>query len=111
LADGKGVIELVNEPPLRDRRDPEPTAMVAYFLNSDAKTPLDPAPTSVKFEAATGKRSAKPIVLKAVAKPEDPTGASRFVSPTGPHAVDALRGTLSATIGGEDVSVPIMSGR
>src|SRR5262249_26153131 len=54
LPDDRGLIELVNEPEVSDRRKPEPTAIVAYFLQIDGKGPLVPAPDDVSFTIATG---------------------------------------------------------
>ena len=49
LADDRGFVELVNEPEISDRRKPEPTSIVAYFLQIDGKSPLEPVPVDVDF--------------------------------------------------------------
>jgi hypothetical protein len=112
LPDDRGLVELVNEPEVSDRRNPEPTAIVAYFLQIDGKSPLVPAPDDVSFAIASGgARGVRPkqesgdrIPLSAQPKPDDPQGGGRFASKTGPYALTGLRGTLTARIGGQEVS-------
>jgi hypothetical protein len=112
LADGKGFVELLNEPEVSDRRNPEPTSIVAYFLQVDGKTPLDPAPADVAFAidtsvGKTGRGKQAPgdrIPLTAQPKSEDPLGAGRFASKPGPYNLDSTRGILTAKIGGQEVS-------
>ena len=96
LPEDRGLVELVNEPEVSDRRKPEPTAIVAYFLQIDGKSPLVPAPDDVNFAiqsaGAGGGRSKQDsgdrIRLTAQPKPDDPLGAGRFASKTGPYALD-----------------------
>jgi hypothetical protein len=112
LPDDRGLVELVNEPEVSDRRKPEPTAIVAYFLQLDGKSSLAPAPEEVNFAiqsaGAGGARSKQNagdrIRLSAEPKADDPLGAGRFASKTGPYALTGLRGTLTATIGGQEIS-------
>jgi hypothetical protein len=112
LPDDRGLVELVNEPEVSDRRKPEPTAIVAYFLQIDGKSSLTPAPEEVNFAiqsaGAGGVRSKQNagdrIRLNAEPKSDDPLGAGRFASKTGPYALTGLRGTLTAKIGGQEIS-------
>ena len=112
LPDDRGLVELVNEPEVNDRRKPEPTAIVAYFLQKDGKLPMSPSPDDVSFTMMTsadrGGRT-KPgsgdrIPLKAEPKSEDPLGAGRFASKVGPFALTGIRGKLTAKIGGQEIS-------
>ncbi len=112
LPDSKGFVELVNEPEVSDRRNPEPTSIVAYFLEPDGKAPLIAAPSDVIFvvesaTASSGRRNAGSsarVELSAQAKADDPLAAARFASKPGPYDLTALRGTLSARIGGQQIS-------
>src|SRR5262249_34425390 len=92
LPEDKGFVELVNEPEVDGRGRNEATALVAYFLNSDGKSPLSPAPTGVKFElAVAGKKAAQPVALAPEPKADDPAGAARFASKTGPYNLAEVR--------------------
>jgi|SRR5271157_1747200 len=53
LPEDKGYVELVNEPIVTDRRNPQPTSIVAYFHQADGKSPMSPSPTDVSFQIAT----------------------------------------------------------
>ncbi len=109
LAENKGFVELINEPEVTDRRNPQPTSIVAYFLQADGTTPLSPLPTDVNVTIDTGrgansrvtKASATPVPLSPVPKSDDSVGAARFASRPGPYHLVAVRGTLSATISGQ----------
>jgi hypothetical protein len=111
LPEDKGFVELTNEPEVRDRRSAEPTAIVAYFLKTDGKSPLEPAPTDVAFVVAGGKKSSETVALAAEPKSDDPAGASRFASKPGQHQLTMLRGTLKAKLAGQDISIPIEGSR
>lgn len=121
LPDKKGFVELVNEPQPMDRRSNEPTALVAYFLKMDGKTPLEPAPTDVAFSLNAGgggrggrghqQSAAKSVPLIAEPKAEDPSGGCRFASRPGPYLLEAIQGTLGAKIDGQPVSVSISGAR
>jgi hypothetical protein len=119
LPDKTGYVELVNEPEVKDRRSNEPTALVAYFLKNDARSPLDPPPTDVRFAIDSGggresrAKTGSPQVIPLGAEPKsgDPAGAGRFVSKPGPYQLESLRGTLDANIGGQKVSVILPGGR
>jgi hypothetical protein len=122
LPDKKGFVELINDPRPRDRRSNEPTSLVAYFLKMDGKSPLEPAPTDVSFTIDTAARgrggrgkgaasSSQSVPLAPEPKPDDPAGASRFASKPGPYLLDAIRGTLSAKVDGQDASVNFAGGR
>lgn len=112
LADDRGFVELVNEPEVSDRRKPEPTSIVAYFLQIDGKSPLDPAPLDVSFtmqSARAGGGRAKPesgdrVSLSAQPNSDDPLGAARFASKPGPYGLTGSRGTLSARIDGQVIT-------
>jgi hypothetical protein len=119
LPDDRGFVELINEPEVGDRRNPQPTSIVAYYLQADGKSPLNPAPANVNFgidmgggKGARGKQgSAQSVPLNAEPKADDPAGASRYASKPGPYDLTAIRGALSATIGGQEISVPFAGGR
>jgi hypothetical protein len=104
LPEDKGFVELTNEPEVRDRRSREPTALVAYFLRSDARSALDPAPTDVSFEVQAGTRRSRIVPLSAKPSPDDLAGTSRFVSKPGPYQLSNIRGKLIAKIDGQSVS-------
>ncbi len=119
LPDAKGFIEVLNEPAVSRRRAPTPTAIAAYFLQSDAKSPLNPAPTDVKFaiDTAPGTRArgkqgpAETVPLTPEPKSDDPAGAGRFASKLGDYNLQNIRGSLSAKIGGQEISAPLAGGR
>ncbi len=120
LPDEKGFVELVNEPVVTDRRNPQPTTIVAYFFQADGKTAMSPSPTDVSFQIDPDARSrqrdkatsgSSTLPLSAEPKADDPTGASRFASKTGPYDLAGLRGTLKAKINGQDVSTAFMGAR
>jgi hypothetical protein len=119
LPDDKGFAEILNEPPVEDRRNPTPTAIVAYFLKSDSKTPLETMPTAVAFAMASGGRGSRgkqttatqAIPLSPEPKSDDPSGTARFASKVGPYLLEAVRGTLSATIDGQKLDIQFSGGR
>ncbi len=55
--------------------------------------------------------SSSTLPLSAEPKADDPAGASRFGSKTGPYALTAVRGTLKAKINGQDVSTAFIGAR
>ena len=119
LPDAKGFVELTNEPAVTNPRKPTPTAIAAYFLQSDAKSPLNPAPTDVKFaiDNGAGRRArakgsaAETVPLTPDPKSDDPAGASRFASKLGTYPLQNMRGTLIAKISGQEISAPVGGGR
>ncbi len=120
LPEDKGYVELVNEPIMTDRRNPQPTSIVAYFYQADGKSPMSPSPTDVSFQIDPDARSrqrdksaagSSTLPLSAEPKADDPAGASRFASKTGPYALTAVRGTLKAKINRQDVSTAFMGAR
>jgi hypothetical protein len=119
LADDRGFVELVNEPEVSDRRKPEPTSIVAYFLQIDAKSPLEPLPADVDFAIQSGggrggrtkQDSGSRISLTAQPNSDDPLGAARFVSKPGPYALEGMRGILMARIGGQVVTTTVAGSR
>ena len=119
LAENKGFVELVNEPVVTDRRNPQPTSIVAYFLQADGTTPLSPLPTDVNVTINAGrgtnsrvtKASATPVPLSPEPNSDDSVGAARFASKPGPYHLVAVRGTLSATISGQVNSISFSESR
>lgn len=112
LPGAKGIVEIVNEPEVVDRRGNVSTSVVAYFLQADGRSALDPAPMDVKFEIRPGARKlARVVPLAAAPKAGDPAGAARFASQPGPYDLEATHGALSAAIGGVPVSVAVGGGR
>lgn len=57
LPEDKGYVELVNEPIVTDRRNPQPTSIVAYFFQTDGKSAMSPSPTDVSFQIDSDARS------------------------------------------------------
>ena len=120
LPDDKGFVELVNEPVVIDPRNPQPTSIVAYFYQADGKSAMSPSPTDVSFQIDPDARSrqrdkaaagSSTLPLSAEPKADDPAGASRFASKTGPYYLAAVRGTLKAKINGQDISTAFMGSR
>ena len=120
LDEKKGVVEFVNEPEIGDRRKPQPTSIVVYFLQSDSKSPLSPVPSEVSFaldsSGGRGTRggsrtSPQSIPLIAEPKTDDPAGSSRFASKPGAYDLTSIRGTLSAKIDGQNVSLTFAGAR
>jgi len=111
LPEEKGLVELVNEPEARDRRSTEPTAVVAYFLRTGGATPLEPAPSDVSVVIEDGKKASQTVPLNHDPKSDDAAGSARFISKPGKYQLAGLKGTLNATIGGQQVSAPFSGGR
>ena len=119
LPDKKGYVELVNEPEVKDRRSNQPTAIVAYYLQPDAKSALTPAPSDVRFSIDSGggrdsrsQRGGSQILpLSAEPKSDDPAAGARFASKPGPYQLSNLRGTLNAKIDGQEVSIIFQGAR
>src|SRR5271157_1423421 len=87
LPDEKGFVELVNEPVVTDRHNPQPTSIVAYFYQANGKTAMSPSPTDVSFQIDPDARSrqrgkatagSSTLPLSAEPKADDPAGISRF---------------------------------
>jgi hypothetical protein len=119
LTDNQGFVELINEPEVTERRNPGPTSIVAYFLQTDGKTPLSPLPTDVNFTIETGKgtrprateSSRTPVLLFPAPKSDQQAGAARFASKPGPYHLLGIRGTLAATISGQVISISYSESR
>lgn len=107
LPDDKGFVEIVNEPRLGERDDVGQTALVAYFLQPDGRSPMSPAPTDVKFDIKLAARNSAPQSVKMAADPKtsDAAGAARFASKPGTYNLVNVRGRITASIGGKEVSV------
>jgi len=65
----------------------------------------------VKFVIEQGKKSSQIIPLSAEPKSDDAAGAARFASKPGPYQLSAIRGNLSAKVGGQEISTPFGGGR
>jgi len=120
LPDEKGFVELVNEPVVTDRHNPQPTSIVAYFYQANGKTAMSPSPTDVSFQIDPDARSrqrgkatagSSTLPLSAEPKADDPAGISRFASKTGSYDLAGVRGTLKAKINSQDVSTAFMGAR
>jgi hypothetical protein len=112
LPGDKGFVELTNEPEVVGRGSKEPTALVAYFLKLDGASTMDRTPSDVTLVVARARtKGSETIPLSAEPKSGDPAGGSRFVSKPGTHHLATLRGTLSAKIDGEEVSLPVSGSR
>ncbi len=107
LPDGLGYAEVVAEPAGGTPKAPQ-TELAAYFLESDAKTPMATAPTAVSLEVILAEAKTRQAVpLKPSPKADTPSGNSRFaaVPPPGFDGV-VTGGKLSATLGGREVVIP-----
>jgi hypothetical protein len=111
VLEGQAYAEIVNEPPVEDRRSNSSTALVVYFLGIDAKGPATTTPADVKFVLDLGRGKTRAVPLKAEPKSEDPAGAARFVSEMGPYRVEDIRGDLTADMGGKPAKVSLLDGR
>jgi hypothetical protein len=98
--EGKGRLEVVRE----DNPDkPDKVQITVYFLNEEFK-PLDPMPTAVSFKPKSPKNAPK-VELKPTGDP-DPAKASGLAS-TPLENSGSVAGEISATIGGNAISIPI----
>jgi hypothetical protein len=111
LPGGQGYAEVVNEPTVEARGDATPTAIVVYFLGSDAKTSSTQMPTDVKFIMNPGKPTTKTVTLKAEPKAGDPASGSRFTSEPGSYRITELRGDLVANLGASPIKISMVEGR
>lgn len=99
----KGFVEIVVEP---EKTSKSQARLVAYFVSADGSTALEPAPTDVSFKSDDGKTTS----LVADAKPDPSSKAARFASAPGAFAPGrALAGNLTATIGGEALTIAVLS--
>lgn len=71
--------------------------IVVYFLGPDAKTALASAPTDVSVKAVPPVGEPSTALLSAE--------GDRFVSPFGDYDHDELQGVVSATVGGQPLTV------
>lgn len=84
------------------------TAFAAYFVASDGKTPLDPAPSNVEATLTLqGSESPTTVALSPRPQGNDVWGKARFATEPGEYNSDEIRGELRATIGGKAVKVPL----
>jgi hypothetical protein len=112
LPNDKGFVELVNEPAVDSRSRNATTSIVAYFLQANGSSPMNPAPTEVKFSLkASANKPLEVIPLAAAPKSDDPAGGARFASKTGPYDLAAVRGALQASIDGQSFSIEFMGAR
>ncbi len=105
LPDETGYVELINEPEV-DLRSETPTALVAYFLQTDVETPLSPSPSDVKLELEAGQLT-RTIALEPSPGTGDPAGSTRFASEPGPYNLADIRGNLTGQLGGQPFEVTI----
>jgi hypothetical protein len=112
LPGDRGFAEITNEPAITSSSKDANTAIVVYFLQPDAKSPLTPTPTDVKFQLNDAlRRQTKTIPLAAEPSLADPAGAGRFASKLGPYLLSETQGVLTANLGGEHLSLELSSGR
>jgi len=111
LPEDKGFVELTNEPEVTDRRASAATSIVAYYLQPDCKSAMEPPPAGVNFVIEAGRKGSQTIPLSAEPKSDDPAGAGRFASKPGPYVLSGLRGRLNAKIGGQEISTTFVGGR
>jgi hypothetical protein len=109
LPEQKGFVELLNDK-MEKRYGVYETTIVAYLLQPDQKTPLQPKPTnvSIKLDTAKGQKS-----IPLVEKPDtaDPAGSARFVSDFGPFELNQRGGELSFALDGKSQTVPFRGPR
>jgi hypothetical protein len=110
LPGDRGFVELVNEPAVDTPRPGAKTALVVYFLQDDAKSPVTSAPTDVRADVMVERRAVK-LVLKPEPKADDPAGSARFATALGPYHLADVRGNLTASAGGESATIAFASGR
>jgi hypothetical protein len=111
LPGGAGFAELVNEPEVTDRRAAPTTAIVAYFFQGDAKSPLSPGPSDVRVVLDQGRKRSESLPLKSDPKSDDPAGGCRFATKLGPYLLEGLRGKLTGTVNGQPFDLSFVSGR
>ncbi|HWE36587.1 MAG TPA: hypothetical protein VG406_08475 [Isosphaeraceae bacterium] len=107
LPGGRGFAEvLLDQPPAQSSRDAgRNSVIVAYFLQADKKTPLEPPPTGVRVAVDPG--GGQQVPLSPRPHPEDPSKAGQFASAVGPYGESgALSGELRADLDGEAVALP-----
>lgn len=110
LPDNAGVVEIVNEPEVADRRSNPTTAIVVYFLQSDGKSVMTPAPSDVRIELVEGRGRTSLLALKAEPESRDSAGGSRSVSETGLYLLEGFRGKLIANVAGKAVKLNVVGG-
>lgn len=102
LPDGKGYAELVNKAASQPAGARRPSSTITvYFLQSDLKTPMSPAPTNVSLgiEGSAGTQNV------ALSHADEATFSSK---PGQYGGGQELSGTLSATVGGTSITTPFM---
>jgi hypothetical protein len=110
LPDDRGYAEIINEPPISASGGTPQTAVVVYFLGTDARTPLESKPTGVKVELDLGRRR-NTLPLSPSALAGDPSGSNRFVSKTGPYVIADARGLLTTTLDGKTFTLDFSTRR
>jgi hypothetical protein len=93
LPDNQGFVEVLK------RTDPskEGQTQVVFFFLDESRKPMKPAPDTANLKLQTA--GARPIELA-------PGDESSMVGPASPDAGE-VSGTLSATVGGKSITVPI----
>lgn len=111
LPKNQGFVELVNEPEVVDRRTDPSTAVVAYFLQEDGKSPMTTPPTGVSLRLDQGRRKSETLQLQPEPRADDPSGGCRFASKRGPYSLETTRGVFKANLGGETFERELVEGR
>jgi len=101
LSGGAGFAEVVIDLASGARVGRPKSTITVYFLKPDGTSALDPPPTDVKMDM--GANQAVTLTPSA-----NPSQAGGFSSPPGQYGGMELTGDLSATIGGQAVTVPIV---
>jgi hypothetical protein len=102
LPNQKGFVEILVE---SDKTSKSQGHIVAYFVNGDGSAATDPAPTNVSFKSDDGKT----VPLAAESKPDASSKGAKFASAPGTYLPGrALAGSLTASLGGESVDLPVL---
>ncbi|HEV3162696.1 MAG TPA: hypothetical protein VGZ22_01550 [Isosphaeraceae bacterium] len=106
LPGGAGYGEVVVEHDKSSRPGPASARLVVYFLKTDLKTPLSPAPLDVRVKAVPPNGEPATVPLTPQAKRGDAMSSGRFASAPGNFDFDELQGDLTATVAGQTVTRP-----
>jgi hypothetical protein len=102
LTDSQGYVELLN-----DKREVKAKQLqmdlVAYVLESDRKTAMAEAPTSVEVKIQTSKGE-KAVKLQPSPDASDPVGSRRYTSGIGPYELTQTAGEVTVGVGGKTLT-------
>jgi hypothetical protein len=98
----------VESPRGSDPKRNSPSVVATYFLAPDLKRPLTPPPTSVVLRVKTDDRKTIDVATDLRPNQDDPAAGARFVTKPGQYVNGSIRGTLIVTVGGEQVTVPLV---